>query len=646
MTNLVNTMAGRSTVASSIRLRTLAFLGVLAFVFAAAAPSVANATESWDFEGLKPGEFVVHRQSVPIRVVLIGFEEGQVDEEALQSWLPETYKPLVRYPQFYGLNGRDMGLKYRFKYSIAHKDRRFTNKFFAYLRQIGTRGGLTDYQQAYNDQDKNVLNITGPVLYIDAASVEKWLETADSNHRERGYTIYFVNWYGRSDFRFHVYTKADDPDPDTHFNFGALDQSAMIAWGGSSGRSWFYDFSAGPEWNSVNWLVDFEDLSGDGVAEYRMPNTWEYVAGGYRSPDALGGDMGLLARFVAINLLFTSSPLYDPLVTAPAANGSKVAHISLFEDDPASSGLEFIDSEFARKMWRNLQPYYNWRVGLKDFDPIDAGSKRSLDIFAGNSDAGGCWEDYGDPFAQLFCHYDQNLSRYVPRYAKRDYVGEIFAYNTTEAGLGFQFGLLGYADDNWVDGTQTFSFVFGADIYREFGYGLTSTAVHELGHHIGLSHPHDGYDSEYGLDYGAGGDFYFAWLGDESDTVMHYLGLSNNFGRHNADNMHRWETAGYLNWSNALAGDILSSGRASQVSGALWRADQAAEAALDAFAAWNYLQAVTKARQAYTILSLAADQIGVTSATLAAARMQLPGTQPVREVCRPRLLEERIRLLR
>ena len=225
-------------------------------------------------------------------------------------------------------------------------------------------------------------------------------------------------------------------------------------------------------------------------------------------------------------------------------------------------------------------------------------------------------------------------------------MGEIFAFNTTEAGLGFQFGLLGYADDNWVDGTQTFSFVFGADVYRDIGYGLTSTAVHELGHHIGLSHPHDGYDSELGLDYGAGGDFYFAWLGDESDTVMHYLALSNGFGRHNADNMHRWETAGYLNWANALAGDILSSGRASRVSGALWSADQAAVAALGAFRDWNYLQAVSKARQTYSILSAAADRIGVTSATLAAARTQLPGIQPVREVCRPRLLEERIRKMR
>ena len=169
-------MADTSLQTSSRRLRSLAIPGVLALIFAAAAPHPASAAESWAFEGLKPGKFVVHRQAVPIRVVLIGFEKGQVDEKALESWLPETYAPLVRFPQFYGLNGRDMGIKYRFNYSIVRKDRRFTNSFFDHLGQIGKKGRLTQYQRLYNNQDENVLNITGPVLYIDAASVEQWLD--------------------------------------------------------------------------------------------------------------------------------------------------------------------------------------------------------------------------------------------------------------------------------------------------------------------------------------------------------------------------------------------------------------------------------------------------------------------------------------
>ena len=166
-----------------------------------------------------------------------------------------------------------------------------------------------------------------------------------------------------------------------------------------------------------------------------------------------------------------------------------------------------------------------------------------------------------------------NLSQYVPQYrqAQLRRSGLQLQYDGRRHGLAVR--LLGFADDNWVDGTQTFVFAFGADAYRDLGFGFTGTIVHEVGHHIGMSHPHDGYDSELDLDYGPGGQYWFAWEGDESDTVMQYLSITNEFGEHNRDNMYRWETAGYLNWSNALAADILASPDAGQVTMLLKAAD-------------------------------------------------------------------------
>lgn len=74
-----------------------------------------------------------------------------------------------------------------------------------------------------------------------------------------------------------MYTKTDSPDPDTGYNFGIERASRkMIAWGGSHGRTWFYDLSAGPEAWSGNWNVDDADLTSDGVMDYRMPPVWEY----------------------------------------------------------------------------------------------------------------------------------------------------------------------------------------------------------------------------------------------------------------------------------------------------------------------------------------------------------------------------------
>ena len=49
---------------------------------------------------------------------------------------------------------------------------------------------------------------------------------------------------------------------------------------------------------------------------------------------------------------------------------------------------------------------------------------------------------------------------------------------------------MGFADDNYRDGTQSlvFSFISPEIVELALGYGLTTTMIHEVGHHIGLSH--------------------------------------------------------------------------------------------------------------------------------------------------------------
>jgi hypothetical protein len=263
---------------------------------------------------LQASETVTYEQSVPVNIVFIGYKRDSIEKQTLLRQLPETYVPVVRVPQFYGLPGRDLGLHFNFDYNVTFTDTSFADQFFGYLEEIGTPGDLTFYQQLYNDQKKNVFDVTGPVLYIDGPSVEAWL-ASNLSVDPQSYTVVLVNWYSRPDFQFHVYTKTDETDIDTGHNFGEEDFAKMIAWGGTNSRLWFYDLSAGPEWNTDNWNVDDPDLDGDGIVEYRMPPVWEYSRRGYRKPAALSKDLGLVTRFVAINQLFTTSPLYDPLVT-------------------------------------------------------------------------------------------------------------------------------------------------------------------------------------------------------------------------------------------------------------------------------------------------------------------------------------------
>ncbi len=363
---------------------TLVLAVTAASSMSARSQEVAAGTSRPSLAGLQPGAFEVLRQEVPVRVVFVGYRPEQLNMTDFRAWLPATYKPVVRDPQFYGLQGRDMGLLFEFRYSIEFKGPRFTDRFFDALTSMGRRGRRTLYQQLYNQQVNNILDVPDDVLYLDGPSVEAWLQRNDSGRDDRGYTVYFVNWYGRPDFRFHVYGKTDEPDPDTGHNFGRLNDSRrMISWGGSSGRIWFHDLSAGPEAWTGSWNVDDEDLDGDGVYDSRIVPIWEYLEGGYSPPEYLGNDLGVVTRFVAINLLFTSSPLYDPLITAPGAGGDKVAHVAMLEadGDPGTSGLDYFDAAFMRARLRELQPYYHWRVGRSVTDPIDAPAKAAFDTF-------------------------------------------------------------------------------------------------------------------------------------------------------------------------------------------------------------------------------------------------------------------------
>jgi hypothetical protein len=114
---------------------------------------------------------------------------------------------------------------------------------------------------------------------VDAPSVEAWLaQNPPYDVDTSKCTIFCTNWYGRSDFKFHVYAKTDISDPDTGFNYGALQLShKMVTWGSTpvtEGRSWciwFYDFSAGPElWNG-SYDLSNADIDGDGELDYRTP---------------------------------------------------------------------------------------------------------------------------------------------------------------------------------------------------------------------------------------------------------------------------------------------------------------------------------------------------------------------------------------
>ena len=162
-----------------------------------------------------------------------------------------------------------------------------------------------------------------------------------------------------------------------------------------------------------------------------------------------------------------------------------------------------------------------------------------------------------------------------------------------------------------MDGTQSYVFEFDTPEYRDLGYGFSTTTVHEFGHHIGMSHPHDGYDSGAGRRLRPAGDFYFVWSGDESNTIMHYLDLSTSFGEFDRDNMYRYLAAVYVNQTNALLPAIYKKPGVAKQASLLLAADARAGAALTAYAAMDYAGAAANAKLAYDKVIAAAARLKV-----------------------------------
>jgi hypothetical protein len=142
-------------------------------------------------------------------------------------------------------------------------------------------------------------------------------------------------------------------------------------------------------------------------------------------------------------------------------------------------------------------------------------------------------------------------------------------------------------------------------------YGLTTTMIHEDGHHLAMSHPHDGYDSQTGVDYEPTGPYYFAWSGDESNSIMSYIDLNWDFSQFDRDNMNRYMAAAFARNANRIAADILADPDVRVARNELAGADRLLGASRLAFGRHKYLAASYLAKQAYDLVRRGARQAGV-----------------------------------
>jgi hypothetical protein len=328
--------------------------------------------------------------------------------------------------------------------------------------------------------------------------------------------------------------------------------------------------------------------------------------------------------------LFTPSPLYPPYHQPPLLPETILLDQNMFEESSTYNGALAYNPADVAAVHEDLQPYLNF-VGtfqdnaLADYPVLkkvfenwnNAGLYGVVDpstglviypsIF-GHKSKDYWWAAYYGIDNHLY--FKDQLFRFLTTFegTQADYSVPIFSFAVDDSYMAGQAGLAGLSDDNWVDGTPEYVYEWNTPYWAGVGYGFTETAIHEAGHHMGMSHPHDGYDPVYGEVYYTG---HWVWSGDQSYTVMAYNDLTHNFGVFNKDSMWRYMTVVYLNYANKISGQIMSNPHAGDVAGMIGDADASATAALADYQNMNYLGAVTKMKTAYDTVVQAALSINI-----------------------------------
>ena len=312
-----------------------------------------------------------------------------------------------------------------------------------------------------------------------------------------------------------------------------------------------------------------------------------------------------MARYVGLNLLFTPSPLYPPDLTPPDLPHSVNIDSNTYEGIPGVDASDaYIKPGLLLDELSELQPTTRFSYDNQDL-PFKG---KALQCYLQWVEGTPCYPNLDYPGdANLFVFNALHLKRTQDDAGRVDYELPNFNYATTD---DLTVGLLGFADDNWRTGTQSFVFNFISPGIAE-NYGLTTTIIHEDGHHLGMSHPHDGYDSATGVDYEPAGPYYFAWSGDENNSMMSYIDLNWDFSQFDRDNMNRYMSAAFTRNANRIAAAILADPDAGKAADELATADRLIGASKAAFARHQYLAAVFLAKAAYDQVRKGARQAGV-----------------------------------
>jgi len=465
-----------------------------------------------------------------VKIVFVGINPSDIDTTYM-SWsenLPARINEEVL------IGGKDLGVEFDVKYRFAFTDSAFKTKLTDYLSSISETAVVENPYFWYWNRNYEEKWMKVRSTQYDANKVEQWLT---ENSRQFGGTLEygwtFIVMYlpelpsatyktMKEYWKQNIFKSTTSVQPhyykipaeDRDLGYKLRYREFATAWGNHE-RLWFLDLSAGPSfWDSFSTFplqVAIEDQNIKLGSTYGKSWLTEYLA------DYVWG---------AVKNFAVPSSIYYPTYS-----GRYNIIVTIFDDRTDDERTKVpvestINAESIKQAFEDLAPYVTTDVQLdfrqlKDYSDLrslvkDNHEKLKEAVFHPDVDV--------VDLRPIYSYLQSNLKDFAPT-IKRDeteftitlfafvFSGETyFTYSnkwdhehTNDPERGSLSGIA--LGDIAIVGTNQWDFTRGNEVGQKGkGLGMTSTVIHELGHMVGLMHPHE-YDNVGDFAYGVMGYF-------------------------------------------------------------------------------------------------------------------------------------------
>jgi len=569
-------------------------------------------------------EDAIRKVEITVKLVFIGFDQTSIDTSYF-TWKYQTLTQRINNVWNWN-NWLETGVAFSLNYEFVFTQPGFKQDLITYLRWIEETKTDVNRWFYYWEYDKKAemwtkKYYTTDYVTYDAEKVENWLfEHRDTygGFPKNGWT--FLLMYlpelpslTYDQFKKYVWDYSEPKGVKPHYysispvdvdrGFKLRYRDFMIGYGGHR-RLWFLDLSAGPtwwsQWDDLPLQIVLKDQSIQLDSSAGKQWLTQYLAD--------------YTRELTYNIIVPEF-IYDPIYTRKYVFRVFVLDDRTAEEKTAVSIEDTIRPDLIKPAFEDLTPYatVNVTVDFMDTDKypelanlLDT-NRHLLETFAYKNILYETFE-YIDE-RPIYKYLQDNLGQFVPQVSRNGYEFTVPIFTFALSG-DVHFGgsakwYVGRDMDRTYEGIAQGDLVMIGVSQTDFqwgdyaeqpgkGLGLTNTVIHEAGHMIGLSHPHN-----------------YGWVGDFIFSVMGYFAYDYAFGQHDKDALQRIHADRVImNTSSTIqeARTILQSKvKSPETEALLNEAQNRLKEADDEYSTMNYTGALTKALEGLGTADVARD---------------------------------------